>query len=207
MFPKTPNKNRADARKAKNTQKTQKHPKCTKTSPKDEKNTHKKNSAYARNKNCPLLKKLVLLVTRGGGVLSALVLGISRVLSPLGVRCSLFWWFCDVGCFSCLHGTGRSFCGLRQRARQRRPPATPASDARQRRLPAGHTKPPLDSKPAGYARSRSLMPPVTTTARTPRLRISRNATKAYFSLCQTTVGPASLLTGSRTGPVFWPLAL
>ena len=72
---------------------------------------------------------------------------------------------CDVGCFSCLHGTGRSFCVLRQRARQRRPPATPASDARQRRLPAGHTKPPLDSKPAGYARSRSLMPPVTTTAR------------------------------------------
>ena len=46
-----------------------------------------------------------------------------------------------VGCFSCLNGTDRSFCGLRQRARQRRPPATSASDARQRRPPAGHTKP------------------------------------------------------------------
>ena len=70
-------------------------------------------------------------------------------------------------------------------ARQRRPPATPASDARQRRLPAGHTKPPLDSKPAGYARSRFLMPPCNNHS-TPRLCIPRNATKAQFSLCQTT---------------------
>ena len=69
-----------------------------------------------------------------------------------------------VGCFSCLNGTDRSFCGLRQRARQRRPPATSASDARQRRPPAGHTKPRLDSKPAGDVRCRSLMPPVKTTA-------------------------------------------
>ena len=56
-----------------------------------------------------------------------------------------------VGCFSCLNGTDRSFCGLRQRARQRRPPA-------------GHTKPRLDSKPAGDVRCRFPMPLVKTTA-------------------------------------------
>jgi hypothetical protein len=84
-----------------------------------------------------------------------------------------------VGCFSCLNGTDRSFCGLRQRARQRRPPATPASDARQRRPPAGHTKPRLDSKPAGDVRCRSLMPPVKTTAHHGRIYRGTQRKRAF----------------------------
>ena len=114
-----------------------------------------------------------------------------------------------VGCCSCLNGTGRSFCGLRQRARQRRPPATPASNARQRRPPATPASGPHEAttrlETSGLC-PKSLPHAPCNNHSTPRLRIPRNATKAYFFVVSDD-GPASLLTGSPTGPVFWPLAL
>ena len=46
-----------------------------------------------------------------GGVFSALGCGVTRVPPPLAVRCALFSVDGRVGCFSCLNGIGRSFCG------------------------------------------------------------------------------------------------
>ena len=142
---------------------------------------------------------------------------VERKPPPLGVRC-LFPGFMGVACFSSLVEITAVFVRLRLRrppatlasdARQRRPPATPASDARQRRPPATPASGPYEAttrlETSGPC-PKSLPHAPCNNHSTPRLCIPRNATKAYFFVVSDD-GPASLLTGSPTGPVFWPLAL
>ena len=91
-------------------------------------------------------------------------------------------------------------------ARQRRPPATPASDARQRRPPATPASGPHEAttrlETSGLCPKKLPHAPCNNHS-TPRLCIPRNATKAHFSLCQTTVLPRylpGLPRGQFSGP-------